>query len=311
MVREYVAASPEEEAEVLKLESMKQIREAFLQFKSFFLETAANGGGNMGGTQQQLAQAQQLQAQALAAIGDQGLPGDAQATNDNAGESKYGSEHVGEIDEGGGFALGVAASGARPEVLEQKQGYGGSSPLKTGNADERTADAFGNEGLGHNDGAGNDKESRDTQFKRFAEGQGSELHNNFLECMRAIGVLVEDMQHSKSAMKDAQALIERTQAVLDEKRNATADAAESKHDMVDEEELHCVGELRVHKKTFRQCHAEYAQLRKRLSACKEKRVQLETKLLENFEQWLVKDASKRQTGEAPPFLDVVVNSFFV
>ena len=275
MVRSYLDAPPEEEDGVLKVESMRQVREIFKQFKLIVTNVESE-------VEQKLRKQFTFESKSRAGDGGPGSSTAAPAaTSSNAtedGEAEgAAADEVGRIEDEGGYALGNAPAGARPASISGKN----AGPLSPAPSSPKAKD-------GDAAAAPSAPSDRNRLFEVFkATEEGREVQ----EWLTLLGEKVRSLTARKKELRrrrnDIARVIKTTQGLYDARRAASLAQVEGgEEEFVDEEEWRLLVDLKAQKKEFRDVVATTQEVQSSLTPALEKYGTIKERMVSLFNTWV-------------------------
>lgn len=294
MVKQYLEASPDQEDDVIKIESMRHAREIFKQFKLIV--------NNMESLVEQKLRKQFTLKSKLNAD-DSGFETKEMDREINANTTTVADgDYVGNIEDEGGYALGKAPAAARPVNLDT--GSLSKSVMPGSPTGNLTPGSPGNKST-----TGDDNEvSSPSVFDR------QRLFEAFKSTPEAIILTekLEKLQINTSKAKQRKRELRRKRRELSnsikvvqaayETRRKTAMTGEQKRgleeEVLDEEEWKLLVDLKEQKNFFKSTTAELSEISTELDNSVRELDDTKDKLLETFEEWAVTPEAQRALGNA-------------
>lgn len=276
-VEEYVkSVDPDTEDEILQIESMRQVREIFRQFKQLLKEKDAEA----------------TEMRHTYSRGGETAKTDGDSREATASDFKppYNEEdRLGEMETGAGFAVGKAADGAKPSTMDRGErqeagaeddsmSMGGQSPM----ASQKHA-SFGD--FDESEPAPLD---RNEAYNVFKSGAGAQLNGQLNAIMKPLKAMKGKAKALTQALNALKQEMDNNQTSLAEKtrqRETEMEGVEGGEDIVDEEEFAIMMKLKENKREYKAKHVDYKK-----SMAEKKRLTAEVQackvnLVQGFDSW--------------------------
>eukprot|EP01006_Ploeotia_vitrea_P033383 TRINITY_DN65487_c10_g5_i2.p1 TRINITY_DN65487_c10_g5~~TRINITY_DN65487_c10_g5_i2.p1 ORF type:complete len:851 (+),score=535.62 TRINITY_DN65487_c10_g5_i2:178-2730(+) len=285
IVRQYVAGDIED----IDIQSLRQVRELFKQFRVYARELIKNGGGGSGGgkagnaaalqqQQQKAQQEQQQQQQRLQAQQNQAKRPRKQVNDSDEDDD---GDYVGDAaDEAGGFSIGQVDPDSRPVADDDDGAVGVASPNRRGattpnslGGGKRSATpqrANNENGAGSsNDSTGNSGNknnlepppSEDEAFEVFTNTDGLELAETFKSNKKALKKRKKELKQATLRVNQAKKKIDeltqqiqtkRQQREIESGQEVKVDEDGNELEVIDEEEYALIRECKQQKKAYQE-----------------------------------------------------------
>ena len=271
MVRSYLDATPDEEDGVLKVESMRQVREIFKQFKLIVTNVESE-------VEQKLRK--QFTFEAKSRLDGEPRPTVKSEDVSDKGVSVEGesaNDLVGTIEDEGGYALGTAPAGARPATISGKDA-GARSPAKSSPKAPNTVAVAP-------PSSPNDRNRLFEVFKATEEGgEVQEWLSLLSEKVRSLTARKKELRLRRNEIARA---IKSTQRMYDARRAASLAISDGgEEEFVDEEEWRLLVDLKAQKKEFRDIVAAAHEVQAALNPALDKYGTIKERMVSTFNAWL-------------------------
>jgi kinesin family protein 6/9 len=293
------------------LQSLRHITEVFRAFKLIVRDVESK-------TEERLRQRFTLGEKIGSPSGKTGEDGAAGGVAEDSAEDGEGggTGPGGEMEGGAGYAVGVAAAGARPASIDM----GELSPQRGGGSMMMDASMAGSRGMGSpasrvggaspgspsqrkggrdrsTRGATTVPETRPEAFVLFKQSDGYELNEALRKEKRAMKALQRGSRTVREALNQHKLHIDALQSEIEAKRKAQGslemNKTEDGEEIIDEEEFRMLSELQQTKRAYRSLFSEHKDIAIKLSAADRSVRSARTTLVDQFDRWFAV-----ATGEA-------------
>jgi len=296
-VRRYVDASPDEEDDVLQIESIRQTREIFRQFKIMVKEKEAT----LVETRNMMSRGGGLASGGLDGTDGDGLNGVAAGMQDLMVDEE---SRVGNVEGGTGFAVGKASDGARPTTMDR-----GARQQQEQEDDAMSFGARSPVAAQKHASFGDFEESepaplnRNEAYVMYKKQGGASLNSTLLSFQKPLNEVKHSIKAACAELNRLKSTIDTKNSELErarEQRQAEMSGVAEEEDIVDEEEFKLMMKLKQHKKEYKAKHAQY---KKDLSDKKKLQTQVQAakvELVQKFDEWYSQSRPTTSAVQAGP-----------
>jgi|UPI00048E5B85 kinesin family member 6/9 len=273
-VRKYLDAPPEEEESIIQIESIRHVVEIFRAFKLVVKNVESQ-------TMEKLRNQFTLSAK--------GANNDAMA-GARAGSSvgDGGEDEGGEIEDGGGYGVGVAPNQARPDSIDL-----GDSPEKDGRSPPQSPEARGRPGSPGSPGGGVRKaikfDDKNSAFNVYKMKAGNEANEALIAKKTSLVQVKARARTLRTDLNRLKAQIDEYKALLAQKRSSTraidASKTTDEDEVVDAEEFDLMKREQAAKREYRANFAQLKQYRMDIDQYTREAAQMRGVLVQNFNDW--------------------------
>ena len=296
-VREYLDAPPETEEGVIQIQSIRHVVEIFRSFKLIVKNVESQTMEKLRGQFN------------LSAKGDN-LQGTTQDLGGGSSVGDGGEDEGGEIETGGGYAVGVAPQQARPDRIDM-----GDSPMKGDRSPLNSPQSSPGKGKSKASTSNITKafqfDDKNSAFNIYKNKAGSALNEDLMKTKTKLVQLKAKARVVRTNLNDLKTVIDSLKTGIAQKRAAYRAIDASKQnddeDVVDEEEFRMMKEEQDAKRNYRKNFNVLKELRINIEQLTRQVQAKRAELVRSFDEWYAtatgEDLNEGKDGKSDDRMD--------